>query len=339
MADPQAEPNAGEVRIDVAALRGGDDAAAGALAGLFADDGIQPDGNETQSADTGEGETPPTGDTRDGHSEQGETPAIEPPVSWSADAKEHFAKLPPELQQVVAERESEREKLLATHGQRASEQAKAFEARLAEISNERAQQFQFFNALAMQLTPELQRFQQVNWQQLAAEKPAEWAVQSQAYQDTVNRYNAAMQAAGQIHQQNQADAAKRHQEFLTTERAKLIEKIPEFSDPLKGKAYAEELMTHIPEFSRDEWGMLADHRYFTVARDAMLYRKGQKAKADAQTKRVPSQNSNVRTLRPAARQPGSAADEAKRKELAALQGKLAKTGSERDAAALLEHIL
>lgn len=52
---------------------------------------------------------------------------IDPPSSWSADAKEHFAKLPPDLQAIVAKRESEREGLLTQKSQEFAEKNKAYE--------------------------------------------------------------------------------------------------------------------------------------------------------------------------------------------------------------------
>jgi hypothetical protein len=58
---------------------------------------------------------------------EAETP-IEAPKSWSAEAKEQFAKLPPETQKYVAARESERETFLTQKSQEIADQRKQFEA-------------------------------------------------------------------------------------------------------------------------------------------------------------------------------------------------------------------
>lgn len=343
MADEAAAPpapKAGEIQIDVAELNRGEEGAANALTALF-DDGTtkdQPDG-ETQSADAAAPETAPSGDNEDGHSEPPATGAIEPPASWTADAKLAFAKLSPELQNIVATRESEREGQLATQSRKAIEEAKRIDAERTAIVAERAQQATFFQSIALQLTPELQRFQSLDWTKLAAEQPAEWAKQSQAYADIRNRHDAAMQAASMISQQQQAETQKRRGEFLTKERALLVEKIPEFADPLKGKAFADDIVRLVSEFTPEEWRMAVDHRYFTVARDAMLWRKAEAARKAAQGKRTQPAPSNVRTLRPAARPEGTAGGEAEAKQFEALHGKLAKTGSIRDAQALLSRVL
>ena len=46
------------------------------------------------------------------------TPAIEPPNSWTAEAKAHWAKLPPETQSYIAQRESEAHKAITSYGER-----------------------------------------------------------------------------------------------------------------------------------------------------------------------------------------------------------------------------
>jgi hypothetical protein len=47
-----------------------------------------------------------------------DTPAIEPPNSWTAEAKTNWAKLPRETQDYILQRESEAQKALTTNGQR-----------------------------------------------------------------------------------------------------------------------------------------------------------------------------------------------------------------------------
>jgi len=334
-------PKEGEIQIDVAKLNGSEAAAGEALSGLFEPEATaEQDTHQgaSQDGETGQAEKPATDDTDTGHSEQDESSAIEPPVSWTAEAKENFAKLPPELQQYVVARESDRERFIATQGQKTSEETRLLAEQRKALENDRAQQTQVLQSILLQLTPELQRFQNVDWQKLAAEKPAEWAAMSQARQDVMERINAASAHINNLNQQQQAEAQKRHQDFVTQEQPKLLAKFPDIADPVKAKAFGADLTKYLPEITQQEFGSLADHRYVLIARDAMLYRKAIALKQSAQQNRAPAPQSNVRPLRPAARQ-GNVGEEAAKKEFEALHGKLARTGSTRDAQSILERIL
>lgn len=320
----------GEVRIDVGALSGDSFQAGEALKGLFADDEDaqeirQEAGDAAPPAETGQEETPATGDTETGQSEQEETSAIEPPVSWTAEAKQRFAQLPPELQTYVAERESERERLIATQGQKASEETRRLEAERTALANERAQQTQLMQGVLLQLTPELQRFQQIDWDKLAAEKPAEWAQQWQAFSSLQARWNMATQQIGRIQEQQRVEAETKHNEFLKGEYQKLTEKVPELADRTKLKAFQDDLVKYLPEYTPQELAGIADHRILLAARDAMLFRKDRALREQAKAKLKPNAAAPVRQLKPVARQ-GGAAEAAKQKEIAALHETMRKSG-------------
>lgn len=61
-------------------------------------------------------------------------PSIEPPTSWRADKKEAFKKLPPDIQEYVVQRESERDAYLNQKGQKYSELDKVLAEREEEWS-------------------------------------------------------------------------------------------------------------------------------------------------------------------------------------------------------------
>jgi len=90
---------------------------------------------ETPAALAPEGEEKPTSGTEG--KPEAEKP-IEAPVSWTSEAKEGFAKLPPELQKYVSQRESEREKLLTQKSTEYSEQQRKNEA-LEQVLSPRRQ--------------------------------------------------------------------------------------------------------------------------------------------------------------------------------------------------------
>lgn len=63
---------------------------------------------------------------------------IDAPTSWTAEAKENFTKLPPDLQKYVAQRESDREKLITQKSMEHSEQQRKYQA-LEQILSPRSQ--------------------------------------------------------------------------------------------------------------------------------------------------------------------------------------------------------
>ena len=72
------------------------------------------------------------------------------------------------------------------------------------------------------------------------------------------------------------------------QRRLLLEKIPEFADPAKAKALQAESSDYLRSigFSDLEIGSVMDHRLALVVRDAVAYRKGQRAARTAAEKKV-----------------------------------------------------
>ncbi len=79
---------------------------------------------------------------------------IEAPVSWTAEAKEKFAKLPPDVQEYITQRESEREKLLTQKSTEFSEQQRKYDAVEQVLAPKR-------NLLAQQYGSEAQALNQL----------------------------------------------------------------------------------------------------------------------------------------------------------------------------------
>lgn len=336
MAD--AAPQEQEIKIDTAALASADEGTiSAALVGLFSDgdEEIEQEG-QGSPANAGPEETPATSDTEEGQSEPSEeTPdAIEPPASWTAEAKQNFAKLPPELQTYVAERERDREALIATQGRKTSEEAQRLQALQQQMSNERAQQVGLINSVLLQLTPELQKFNGVDWDKLSRENPAEWAAKSQEYQSLVTRMNAAQQAVTHLNNQQQAESARKLEDFKKEQLALLSQKIPDFADEAKGKARAADLAKYIPELTPEDWGQILDHRFIVLANEIMEGRKERAARAAAATKRVPNQP-GAKVLKAAARPPQQGQEGVDQNRIGALHERLAKSGDFKDAGDIL----
>lgn len=315
-------------------------------AGLFAKD--EPGSDETPAqdeeiqpgetrGDDAEGETPPSDQVDASPSEPEEIPAIEAPVSWAADEKAAFAKLTPEIQQTVLRRESERERSVSTRLQEAAQTKTQLEAQLQQAANERAQQSQYIRGVLLQLTPELNKFQSVDWDKMAVENPAEWARQRQTYDSVIGRMNTASGQLQLLDQQQQAANMQRLQVYRNEEWGKLQTKIPDYADPVKAAAINKELVQYLTKadigYTEQEVLGKYDHRDVVVARKAMLYDKMIAAREAANTKRVPT--GNVRQLRPGVPAPGGAKEEATTARQRASRDALRKTGSTADAANLL----
>lgn len=135
------------------------------------------------------------------------------------------------------------------------------------------------------------KFANVNWKELSETDPAKWAVLKEEFFQHNTRLQIAQAEQQRIEQENQAKQKAEMQQYLQSEKAKLIERIPDFGHPEKGKALQSDLKSYLSEvgYTDKEIDQLADSRAALVAYEAMQYRKAQKAKALAakQAKTVP----------------------------------------------------
>lgn len=155
---------------------------------------------------------------------------VEAPVSWAKDAKEVFGKLPPEAQQIIVEREKQREQFVQAKSREAAttRQTVEGEARqiLLQLQRNHAEQLGKY-AQQFEVQPPDQRLLysgNPNDQTLYMQQDAAYRA-SYAQRDTAQRE--AQEAARQatlLEQQEQQEAIQR-------EHAVLAEKIPEWSDP------------------------------------------------------------------------------------------------------------
>ncbi|MBV9522744.1 MAG: hypothetical protein JO010_08125, partial [Alphaproteobacteria bacterium] len=223
--------------------------------------------------------------------EEGEG-AIAPPVSWPAEEKESFRKLPRELQAVIAKREGERERLVAQRAQQAAQRERA----LDEQRRGYAQRLDAFLAQAQAGDPLHGAASPEEMARLARENPAAFAQRLAALQQRGQQLAAAQQERRRIAEDNNRD-------YFARELKQLQEKLPEFREETQRQALLAELGSYLAEagFSQQELSGVADHRTYLVALDAMRYRKLMKAQKDAAGKKVVAPAAKVQ-------KPGAAAD-------------------------------
>lgn len=245
--------------------------------------------NAVRSDDeTGPADRPVTGE-EERDSDPAEGPAIAAPRSWPADMRDAFAKLPGDLQQVIATRENERDTAFNRQVREAVERRQAAEAELAAASTERRQYLVNLNAmiegLARQTAGEFADIRNAgDLERMAAADPQRY-LRWQARRDALQSALAEQDA---IQRRSRAEQMQRLQGYASQQRALILEKIPELADPKTRSALQAEMNDYLRSvgFSDQETGAWLDHRYALVIRDALRYRKGQQAAKAATEKKV-----------------------------------------------------
>lgn len=293
---------------------------------------------ESAQADADPQDAAPSEDAPEAEPAETEPP-IEPPRSWTKDRKEQFKALPRDLQQYVADRVQEQDREFRTRQNEVAEKLKGLTAREQEADKAR-QQYETKIASALEVLekeqlrdfPDIKTFADV--EKMALEDPfrkIQWDTHQQK-----------MQVAAWEKQQADARKAQEQQSkrnaYETEQNARLIELVPEMADPKK----ASELRTRAVAMLTDDLGLKTDqlsrwmaddtgHEILSNAgiqkliADGLKYRDIQAAPKAIAAKPVPP------VQRPGVSRPSASVDST----IQALEEKLAKTGSIKDAEALL----
>ena len=266
-------------------------------------------------------------------------PPIEPPRSWTRDEKERFKSFAPRNAEYLASREQERDREIRRSQNEAAEQRKALDAERSKVEQARAQ----YESALPQLLETLQQQQAGEFGDIKTladvEKLAreDWPryLQWDLAQKRVAAVQQQMIAAREPQvQEQQAKFA----EFARREDSLFAEKIPDMADADKASRLQKQALSVLADlgFSEQElarsWNgqgdlSLRDHRVQLLVHDAILWRDAQaKAKAAATKPVPPVVRPGAATAKPAARE----------QELSDLSKRLDRTGSLKDAAALLQ---
>jgi hypothetical protein len=292
----------------------------------------EPDQGE---ADTTPEEEPASGDDQE-VTEPDENPAIIPPNSWNAEEKEQFKLLPPEIQQTLARRESERDSAVSQRMQQLAEQRKSIEGQVAQATQAQTQYAQTLNQLLSLTVPELQEIENTDWVRLASEDQHEYIRRTAVRDGLRQRVGYMQQQMQQVQQQQQQQMLAQHQEHLVQQYQVLTEQVPEFRDANKAQALVQDIGQTMQGygFTTEEIGSVADARIVRVmARLAVLERQ-EAVKRSALAKRTSAPAPRMMTPNaPPTRQDNQ------NKKMSEQFNTLKRSGSVRDAAAILEHIL
>lgn len=133
---------------------------------------------------------------------------------------------------------------------------------------------QHLNLALNVIEPELAQYANVNWQQLAAEDPYEYAEHQAKFQQAQARYAQIQEAAAASLQQHKAQQSAAYEAKKAEEAKALMLAIPDLADPKKGRALSEKIKEYgrsTVGLSDEEAGNLMDHRLVLVMNKARLY--------------------------------------------------------------------
>lgn len=237
-------------------------------------------------------ENPPSADDEGDAPEPEETlPAIEPPLSWTKEQREHWTKLPRETQQYLQSREQQRDAEVNRSQREVAEVRRSIDAEKAAFAQERqryAEQLRTIVPLIENLDPIIAAGDRTDWVKLAQEDPAGYVVRQQQYQQRK------VEVANAIQQRN-AIEAQMMQEHLANEGRKLVEAVSDWHDPDENKAI-EKARAGIDAirkgavekygFRPEEVAIIRDHRIARMAKDAIAYHELKAASDKAEAERA-----------------------------------------------------
>lgn len=276
-----------------------------------------------------------TGETQEADPE--ETPSIEPPRSWSKEARERWATLDPDTQNYLLERDRADSKAIRDAQNQAAQERQAMQAQVQAAEQERQQYAQALPILLQSLqAAQAGEFEDVRTMQdverMASEDPfryAKWDAKQKQIQ-------AVQHELGQAQQRQQQEQSQNWESFAQKQDALFAEKAPEILDPDKGPKLTKAALETLKDVGFTDQdlkafygqGFLRDHRIQLLVLDAVKYRQIQVSKEKAKTavkKDVPP------VQRPGVAQ-GSSAERDVR--LTNLEQKLNESGNVKDAVAL-----
>lgn len=273
--------------------------------------------------------------------EPAEKPLIEPPRSWTKEAKERWNTLPPETQEYLATREQERDREVRRSQNEAADKLKAITAKEQEAERVRQQYEAKLPALLQALhDAQSETFSDIKTmddvKRMALEDPfrkIQWDTHQQALQAVALEAQQAEQRKAQERQNNRS-------QYEAEQNKSLIELVPDMADPKKAGELRERAVAMLTDdlglktdqlsrWMQDDTGheILSNAGIQKLIVDGLRYRDIQNAKTVAAAKPVPQ------VQRPGVAQPKGAAADA---NVQALSQRLNSSGSIKDAFALYQ---
>jgi len=217
----------------------------------------------------------------------------------------------------------ERKQIEALQGQYTQE--------MQQIQSERQQYSQYLQSVIE--NSNLDQFANVDWERLKTEDPIEFVTKREELREAQEKIAHVQREQHQAAAKNEVVAKQQWQESVKQEHGKLVEKLPEWGDPVKQKELAGELRSYASSvgFQEAEIESLIDHRSFIVLNKARLYDELQKSNPKA--KKLKNKPKVIRSGK------GTSAKSETKAKRTAMRNRLKESGHVNDAAALLEDLI
>ena len=216
----------------------------------------------------------------------------------------------------------------------AAQLKKQFEAEKQQITQQSQQEREMLQQALNHFTTQLQTLMkegEPDWDALLEHHPTEYLRVKHVYEQRQMQLQQAQAAQAHLAEQQKAEAQQRHQAYLTEQRQKVLEVIPDWNDPAKfvaDKQGIEQLLAQ-RGFTQQEISSISDHRTIAILRE-LHQLKTQFAKQDPALKKVEK-------LPPKVEKSGTGARPTDGRSTA--MQRLSKSGKAEDAASLIASFL
>ena len=219
---------------------------------------------------------------------------------------------------------------LAEQRKQTEDVSEHYSSELAQIQAERNYYVQSLQHLIDGSMGEVDKFANINWEQLKAEDPLEYVSMKDEFRDRQERYRAIQHEQQQAQGRQEAVLAQSHAQSLAEEGEKLAEALPEWREPETRQELVSKLRAYATEqgFTEEELTSLSDSRSVMVLLKAQKY--DQLQKTDVKSKKLRNKPRVVRSG-----SPESKSDSNKSRRKSDMK-RLRETGKVKDAASLFE---
>jgi len=208
-----------------------------------------------------------------------------------------------------------------------------YNSQIAQIQQERQQYMEALTNIIAGQGSELEKFANINWDELRETDPIEYVTTRERYRETQEKIQSMQYQQAQVAQVQQAQTNQARHEMLKVERGKLVEALPEWDQPGTQKELANTLQTYAKTqgFTQEELTELIDHRSILVLLKAQKY--DQLQKSDVKSKKLKNKPKLVRAGS------GTSTKGSNKSKRTAQMKRLRGTGHIDDATALLEDFI
>jgi hypothetical protein len=219
---------------------------------------------------------------------------------------------------------------LAEQRKQAEDASGHYSSELAQIQAERNYYVKSLQHLIDGSMGEVDKFANINWEQLKAEDPLEYVSMKDEFRDRQERYRSIQHEQQQAQGRQEAVLAQGHAQSLAEEGEKLAEALPEWREPETRQKLVSKLRSYATEqgFTEEELTSLSDSRSVMVLLKAQKY--DQLQKTDVKSKKLRNKPRVVRSGSPERK---SDSNKSRRKSD---MKRLRETGSVKDAVSLFE---